>query len=235
MVRYNYAYDKPRSDPNRKLVLALNRERIIRNHCGFQWAGKIHETIDLNGEKRIGKLDGLSIEHDTAEANEARREGRNLRIFDQYIDLNTASLHDLFQYGGELQGAREYQKAVDTFDQYIKVYGDTIRDSMGERYVVLIKKAECHRLLKQDRKAIEACGLALGDDPSRAEAYGMIGMTCYEAGQIPAAFAAFLAAAACKAPTHGGLTFEAFYGPAIREMLDTCKDQLKELDVQLKA
>lgn len=232
MVMYNYAFDKV--GPDRKVVLALMRERIIRRSCGFQWAGRIHETIDLRGESKLGRLDGVAIDHETAEENEPRKVGRNLAVYDQYLDTETCGLHDLFQYGGELQAAKRYDEAVGIYKKYIFNYGNETRDSMGERYSVLIKMAECHRMLKNSRAAVEACGLAIADDGSRAEAFGLIGMTRYEDGDFAAAFPAFLAAAACKPPAHGGLCFAAFYGEPIHDMIRACKEQLGHPPMQEK-
>lgn len=221
MMLYNYAHDDKGT-----VVLALHRERIVRRSCGFQWQARIHETIDLNGETKIGRLDGVAIDHDTAPENEPRREGRNLRVYDQYLSVETATLHDLFQYGGELQSAKRWAEAVTVYRKYLQKYDGVTGDSMGEKYAVLIKAAECYRLLKDTTKALECSCLGVQFDGTRAEAYGLMGMTHYESGNYAAAFPAFLAAAACKAPTHGGLIFSAFYGEAIHDMIKDCKNLL---------
>lgn len=222
LVPYEYAYD----DQGRP-VIELNRERLVRRSADFKWCHRIHETINLDGEKKIGHFPTLKVEHRTATENESRRKGRNMSIYDMSFDLKTATMHDLFQYAGELQATKQHEKAVEIYDEYLRQYGETQRDNMGERYIVLVKKAECLRLLNQHKKSIETAGMAIAEDPSRAEAYGIIGLACSQLGSLRGAFMSFAAALGGQRPPHGGIVLSAFYSSAIRELVEDCKKQLE--------
>lgn len=218
---YNYAYDA-----EGRCIMTQTRERFLRRSAGPVWAGKIHETCQTPSGT-WARCDQMVVEHRTAEENAPRKEGRNLRIFEQYIDLKTATLRELFLYGGELQASGRLRDAGEAYETYLQRYPVGMRDHHDEKYTVMVKLAECYRgadMLDQAMARAVQGVLWAGD---RAECYGILGMCHYSAGNIRAAFPAFLAAAACKKPTHGGLVFDAFYSEAIHDMIKECKTQLE--------
>lgn len=218
---YNYAYD---ADGN--CVLTQTRERFLRRSAGPVWSGKIHETCQTpSGTWNV--CHEMVVEHRPAPDDMPRKEGRNLRIFEQYIDVETCSLRELFLYGGELQAAGRLLDAAAVYERYLTRYPVGMRDHHDEKYTVFIKCAESYRAAGRLDDAMRIAGLGVVWAGDRAEAYGVLGMAHYTAGHFAAAFPAFLAAAACKKPTHGGLVFDAFYSQAIHDMIRECKMQLE--------
>ncbi len=209
--------------------LALQRERVLRRSLNPVWQGRIHECIPTSDE-RIIIAPELVVTHAPTDAHEVRKEGRNLQIFKQYIDIQTASIHELNLYGSELHKAGESEEAVKAFRRYLEIYPKDKRDVFDEKYTTYVKLAEALRALGRLEESFEVAAAGILWDPSRAEAYGLFAMGQYMCGNFRAAFPLFLAAAACKPPTHGGLVFEAFYGSAIHDMILDCKQRIKEME-----
>lgn len=219
---YEYAYAE---DGTPSLV--QTRERFVRR--GLRWEGKVHEVV-------VGITNWITcpefvVQHRTAPENEPRRVGRNLAIFDRTLDVSTCSMRELYLYAGELRAAQRYAEAVVAYDSYCarqaeELTAKDLGDLFEEPYVVRIDRTECLRQLAKPDEALRSALDAVRENPARAEGYGLAAIVLFEAGAIAGAYPLFLAAAACRTPTHGGLVYSAFYGPNVRAALDECRAKL---------
>lgn len=205
-----------------QVTLMQSRERWVKRCAGFRWEGRIHETIQGAGEKFVHIPEFLVV-HDTHKDNRVRKESRNLHIFESYLDIQTATTRELYLYGGELTNAHQYEKAITVYNRYLEIFPKDMYDLFEEPYIVRIGLITCYKALERRQEAAQAAANAIAYNPSRAEAYALFGVIMWELGQVPAAFPLFLAAAACKAPTHGGLVFQIYYSDHIRSMIEECK------------
>lgn len=224
MAPYNYAHDE-----KGKCIMTLTRERFLRRAAQPIWTGRIHETCATQpkGDKRTVCQDFI-VDHFPPKANYDRKATRNLEIFESYLDVQTCSNHERFLYGGELGCSDRHAEAIEVYKLYLTSHPAGQRDIFDEKYTVHIKLAETYRLLKKYQACLEEGLVAIAWDPARGEGYGVAAMACYDSGNYAAAFALFLACAACKKPVHGGLVFDSFYSPVIHDMIKECKAKIAE-------
>jgi glycosyltransferase involved in cell wall biosynthesis len=206
-------------------ALKQSRERFLRRSSNPQWIGRVHEVINKAGEAFVMFPEFVVI-HDTHADNMPRKQSRNIRIYEQYLDIETAPLRDLYLYGGELRAVGKFKKAIAVYQKYMEKWPLDTDDLFEEPYLVLVDMAESYRRIDNPRYAIETACRAIARNPERAEGYALVGLTMFELQRYRGAFANFLAAAACKEPTHGGLVYKAFYSDHIHAMITECKTKL---------
>lgn len=218
---YEYAYGDDGAP-----VLTQTRERFVRR--GLRWEGRIHEVIA--GITTWVTCPEFVVQHRTAPENEPRKVGRNLAIFEQYLDTSACPVRELYLYSGELRAAERYADAVAAYDLYVERYAREsipgMRDLFEEPYIVRIDRTECYRRLGQPDAALRSALDAVRENPARAEGYALAALTLFEQADYASAFPLFLAAAACRPPTHGGLVYSAFYSARIRSAVEECRDKL---------
>ena len=86
----------------------------------------------------------------------------------------------MFYLGNTLLEAREYQKALDAFDQYLVVH----KNDDSEKYQVLMHKSVCHKELDQFADARNSLYLAMGIEYKRRDAFAMMGDVYYKMGRV---------------------------------------------------
>lgn len=190
---YHYEYDEQGN-----VAVNLNRERFLRRTAGMQWIGKIHETINRPWENSI-RVEEVVIEHRTDPSLMDRKKGRNIRIFEQYIDIEKDSLRELFLYGSELQAVARNDDAIKVFLKYLQRAGDTM-DGVGERYSVFMKLADTHYVNKQPFQAVHYCAECIKLDPNRAEGYAIMGAILHTANYFVQSAPLLMAATFCTIP-----------------------------------
>jgi glycosyltransferase involved in cell wall biosynthesis len=217
MGAYVYSYGT-----DGKPLVIQNRERFIRNHVGLKWQGRIHEVI-VGAETQFAICPEFIVEHRPTEHHMERKEGRNLGIFESYINVDTATTRELFLYAQELHTAKLYDKAIYAYKRYIDTFPADNYDYFQEPYIVRINLAMCYRETGQLGPSLKVAADAIAYDPTRAEAYCLMAMTYFEQGNIRAAFPLFLAGAACERPDNGGFIYEIFYSKHVKDMVKECK------------
>ena len=190
---YHYEYNEQGN-----VAVNLNRERFLRNYVGHKWVGRIHETLAAPWEKSV-RVEEVIIEHRTADELKDRKKGRNLRIFEQYLDIEKDSLRELFLYGSELQAVERHEDAIKVYQTYLRRVGNQI-DGVGERYSVLMKMADTYYGMKKIPEAIGMCTDCIRLDPNRAEGYTILGAILYFSGFHLQAMPLFAAAMLCTIP-----------------------------------
>ena len=90
------------------------RERIVRNHAGYYFQGRVHEAVTPSG--KIVYSD-IRVEHHKIKASDS---GRNLRIYEEMErSKETFDSRALYYYGRELLYHRKYKKAADVLEQFL--------------------------------------------------------------------------------------------------------------------
>lgn len=121
MMKYVTAFDD-----SGKPAFIFERERIIRTDAGYQWAGRVHEVIDLSKrsagigtkgdeskkEARVLHSDAV-IEHHSAKSSYSER---NLQIYETMLrEGEILNPRNQFYYGRELYYHGHNEKAVEVF------------------------------------------------------------------------------------------------------------------------
>lgn len=219
---YHYAFAE--EDPKQPVVVQ-SRERFIRRAAGLKWVGKIHESL-VDPDASFVLCPEFVVEHRTAPENMSRKKGRNLSIFENTINIETCSTRELYLYAEELRGAGKYEKAIEVFQAYFKRYPENMRDLFDEPYMARCGMLEVYRALEDPIGMLRVAAQMIAHDASRAEGYGQMAAVHYRLGNYASAFPLFLAAAACKPPSHGGVYLPAFYSSYIHDMIKECKAKL---------
>lgn len=97
-----------------KPLVSFDRERIVRNHAGFSWEGRVHETLTHPHPKKITKLRlDIPIFHYSVKTTYS---DRNLLIYKkQLAEGETLSLRDTFYYARELLYHENWDQAYPLF------------------------------------------------------------------------------------------------------------------------
>ncbi len=110
MMKYHVAFDEQDMP-----TMSYYRERIIQNHKGYEWVGRIHEIIIPSGN---------IIYHDAAICHkkiEVQDPNRNLRIFESMIQNNEPlDERNLFYYARELYYHKHYEMCIGVLNAFLK-------------------------------------------------------------------------------------------------------------------
>ena len=109
-MRYNVAFDE-----SGKPVFWFYRERLIKNHLGFKWQGRVHEAISC---PQPTECSDIAVTHKSAKKEYGKR---NLLIYEKQLALGELfSPRDEFYYGRELYYNGYYDKAVLVLEAFLK-------------------------------------------------------------------------------------------------------------------
>lgn len=111
MVMMNYLTD---FDKNGHPTFSYYRERLIKNHQGYSWSGKVHETIALSGNILYVPIE---IEHRKEKVHDP---DRNLNIYEAMLENNeTLEPRHQFYYARELYYHARYPQAMEVFKKFL--------------------------------------------------------------------------------------------------------------------
>lgn len=110
MMKYVTGFDK-----DDKPSFYYYRERIIKNHMGYSWEGRVHEAIVPKG-----KIIYSDIEIEHRKINKEYTD-RNLKIYEDMLEKGEKfDPRSKFYYGRELYFNGKYEKAVNVFKEFLK-------------------------------------------------------------------------------------------------------------------
>jgi glycosyltransferase involved in cell wall biosynthesis len=197
-----------------RVLTRFDRERLLRRAAGLRWGGEVHEAI-LVPDGRWVRSTEIYVEHRPA-AHRTSPSQRNLRILQNLIAAGDASARNLFYLGNELVENGRHAEAVDAYERYLAA---TIYP--WERYSARVFMSTSLSTLGRYDEAFRQSIAAIGDDPSRAEAYVKAGIYFYDRQDWPKALPLFLAATEAQRPIFG-FAIEADYTYLPWDYLGTC-------------
>lgn len=186
MMPYYYAFS-----PDGKPTLIFARERIVRRAAGFVFSGAVHEAMAVSGN--VISAD-IAVRHTGEHGKSSNR--RNLAIYEAWIAKGgNLAARDRYYYARELQGAGEYERAVQEFDAFLAMDGWTVNrlDALRERGTCLLR-------LGRVLQARQSYFAALEENEPRAEVFCALGESFLAQGQLRAAAAWYRAALLCRMP-----------------------------------
>lgn len=199
------------------------RERLVRNHAGYQWSGHVHECIAPSG-KII--YEDIVIEHRKPAGGGSG--GRNLAIYermqDDGIELNA---RDRFYYARELFYNNRPEAARDNFIKVI--YDDSAWYENRIDACRLLSK--CDDCLDMADEALEALFKSFAFDIPRAEILYDIGMHFQKKKDYPRAVYWYELALGCRENARsGGFVEKDYYGYFPSVQLCVCHYALGHVD-----
>jgi len=206
-----------------------SRERIMRRSAGFKWEGRIQERIRLDGHQSAFVPDFV-VEHRPEAARRSRQRERNMGMLLTEIDGGHPSPAVRFRYANELYDQDRHEDARRAYRQYL----DVDRNPGPDRYWAQVCLAEVSRAVGDGATTREVALKAIGEDPSRAEAYVVLGLHYYDSEQWSKAAPLFIAATTTKQPTIG-ITRNPYYRYVPWDYLSVCLDRLERRQEALDA
>lgn len=159
---YDYAQDK-----DGRTVTLHWRERLIKNNAGFEWRGVVHENLLRDTTFSAKRLDSPTVIHHAGDPKASQL--RNHEILLNAVkgkDLDDIDPRDLHYLGISYFGLHQFEQAIATLEDYIKVGGWD-----EEIYRSFIKISECHYMLDHYPAAMENALKAAAIMPHYQEAY----------------------------------------------------------------
>lgn len=202
------------------------RERIVRNHAGYYFQGRVHEAVTPSG--KIVYSD-IRVEHHKIKAPDS---GRNLRIYEEMERAKeTFDSRALYYYGRELLYHRKYEKAADMLEQFLNRPDGWIEN----RIDAARKLAACYDAAGEKGRVLRSLFRAFEYDVPRGETCCDLGRYFMDRGKYDQAVFWYKEALhAKKAAASGAFIEEECYGflPAIS--LCVCYDRIGQRDEAVK-
>lgn len=169
MMKYATGFDS-----RGKTVFSYYRERILRNHFGFCWQGRVHEAVTPRGTILYSDLE---IKHKKEGAGDR---DRNLRIYEAMLRQGEGlEPRHQFYYARELFYHERYADAIQAFEGFLKEPLGWVENKID----ACLHLSYCHTRLNQPEEAMKALGESFIYDTPRAEACCEMGRLKMEEGK----------------------------------------------------
>lgn len=213
MMPYAVAFE-----PDGQTAFSYYRERIVKNHRGFRFRGRVHEVIPPSGKICCREI---PVEHRKKKTEDGER---NLRIYENMeADGEVFDSRALYYYGRELYFHGKYRKGKEILEQFL----DRPDGWLENQIDATRQLAGCLYGIGDDRGALRALLRALEYDVPRGETCCCLGRHFQDRKQYDRAVYWYRQALhAKKNRTSGAFISEECYGflPAIS--LCVCFDRL---------
>ncbi len=205
MMRYQTGFDE-----TGRPIFSYWRERLLKNHAGFRWEGRVHEAVTPKGNIVYSNI---SVEHRKVGAGDP---DRNLRIYETMIrEGEPLDPRAQYYYGRELFYHERNRDAECVFRNFLR----EPRGWSENKIEACILLARCLERMGRNEEREEAIFTSFSYDVPRAEACCEIGRCRMEQERYPeAAWWYQRALESERGGERGGLSAEGFYGfiPAIQ-------------------
>ncbi len=197
-------------DEEGRVDFSYYRERIVKNHKGYLFSGRVHEVISPRGTPYYA--DQIIVEHRKVKTGYSKR---NLRIYEK-MEKNgeTLDVRALYYYGRELLFHGCYKKSAEILERFLDDPEGWVENKIdGTRQLAL-----CKYNLKDEKGALMALLKGLEYDVPRGETCCDLGRHFMDRGKYKqAAYWLEQALTAKKATRSGAFVQEDCYGflPAI--------------------
>lgn len=170
MIKYATGFDS-----EGRTTFSYYRERILKNHRGFLWQGRVHEAVTPRGTIMYSDIE---IQHKKEGSGDS---SRNLRIYETMLkEGETLEPRHQFYYARELYYHKHYSEAADVFDRFLKEPGGWSENKIE----ACLHMAYCYEQLKRPEDAMKALTGSFVYDTPRAEVCCEAGKLKMEAGKL---------------------------------------------------
>lgn len=155
MMKYETAFDEMGN-----ASFSYYRERLIKKSANPIWKGRVHETIDFEGNAFYSDI---AIRHYSVKTHYSKR---NLEIYEKQIKDGESLLpRDKFYYGRELFYHKKYKKAVEILNDFL-----SDENGWNENKIEACKILSlCHQNMDDIQTALEILFKSFAFDTPRAE------------------------------------------------------------------
>ena len=194
VMDYHYDHDKYGMP-----TVVHPKTQIVSNDGTFTWKGKIHEDLDSNRDIKMMKFETIKRIHRTSADRVQESAKRNLTISQE---SQTGDPRDLWNLANGYTGTGEYNKAIDTFLQFMQV-----SESEMERYMAAIRIANMYLTLGDRVQAEEYARKAISIRFDYPDAYHTLSHVLKASGAIKEAINAALEGLNRKPPIDSAIVY----------------------------
>lgn len=226
MMKYHTGFDDDGT-----VTCSYYRERLLKNHRGFLWSGRVHEAVVPAG---VIQYLPIAVEHRKTSPKDP---DRNLQIYQNMLQKGEPlSPRHQFYYGRELFYHEEYQAAAAVFSEFLHSRQGWLENQIDACRLL----AACHGFLNQKSRQLETLFSSFLLDAPRAEICCEIGHIYFEQEHWNQAIFWYRRALECSNTEQNG----AFFQPDCHQFLPclqlcVCYDRLglheKALEYHLRA
>lgn len=170
MMKYATGFDS-----NGRATFSYYRERLLKNHRGFLWQGRVHEVIVPHGNIVYSDIE---IRHKKEGSGDS---DRNLRIYETMLrEGEMLEPRHQFYYARELYYHQRYSEAIQTFEAFLKEPDGWIENKID----ACLHISYCYEKLGRREEAMKALTGSFVYDSPRAEACCELGKLKMEEGKF---------------------------------------------------
>ncbi len=205
------------------VTFSMRRNRLVRRSMNFRWIGAVHEYLEVYGT--IMSSD-VAVTH--LSAGDGHDSTRNLDIYERRLASGEIfSPRDLYYYANELMDHRQYRKASNFYERFLRGGQGWIEDNIA----ACGKLADCYYELGDKQGQLEATLRAFGYGTPRAEFCCRLGYQKMEEADWKAAITWYALAAELPPPDNNwGFVNPSFSTWLPHLQLAVCYDRLGEYE-----
>lgn len=182
-------------DSDGRVVFSYYRERIVRNHAGMAWKGRVHEVIETRGNVLWADC---GVSHQKTRPSDP---DRNLRIFEKMLHEGEAlDPRQQYYYARELYYHRRFREALEVLDGFLKEGLGWVEDKI----CACRQRAYCLYALGREDEALGSLFSSFAYDLPRAETCCDVGQHFLDRQLWDRAAYWYLRALECPRPDRGG-------------------------------
>lgn len=216
MMNYHTGFDEYGN-----VTFSFKRERLLKRARQYKWQGVVHECIELGGN--IIQSD-IAITHKKLKHSSS---DRNLKIYERVAARGEKlSPRDLFYYANELKDHKQYKKAIQYYQKFLKTKQCWIEDEIS----ALGSIAYCYEQLGDPEKEITYTLEAFKRDRPRAEFCCRLGYHFFQKQEYPTAIFWYKLATQLERPNSWGFFIDSCWTWLPHLQLCVCYDRIGDYE-----
>lgn len=159
-------------------VVVHKKTQVVKNDGCVEWVGALHEDFKENRSLVSKFVEGIKRIHLTDEKRVSVAADRNVLISKQEYENNPEDPRNFWNYGNSLFGAGKFEESAGIFEHFV----DT-SNSDDERYIAMLRLADCYRVTGKTARAIDKLRYAIGMKVNYPDAYHELGKILFDKGK----------------------------------------------------
>lgn len=182
-------------DEYKQPTVSHKKTQVVKNDGCVEWAGALHEDFKENRSVSTFFVEGIERIHLTNEERIKVAAVRNEEVSRIAYENNPQDPRHHWNYASSLFGVGKFAEANKVLAEFLDKSG-----SDEERYIALLRLADCERGLNNETGAIDRLRYAIGLRPSYPDAYNELGKIMFNRRKFDDAEQLILTALRLKPP-----------------------------------
>lgn len=194
-----YLYD---FDEYKMPTVVHKKSQVVKNDGCVTWVGALHEDFKENRALTTQFIEGIDRMHLTTDERVRVAQMRNVEVSEQELNENPNDPRNYWNVGNSYLGAGMYDKAMESFEKFIKE-----SQSHEEKYLARVRVAGILDASNKLEEAVENLWIAIGMKPDYPDAYLQIGQIFFKKNDLDMAEYYLLNGLVKKPPYHSIIVY----------------------------